>query len=119
MLNLDTHILIFALSDQLHVSERKLLSENPWSVSGIVFWELEKLSQLKKIELDLEDREVQSLLSKIHVWPIDLNVCRYLRALDFKSDPVDEIISATSIAYRVPLLTRDRKIKKSKVVPLA
>ncbi len=118
MLNLDTHILIFALTNELSASEKKLLSENPWSVSGIVFWEIEKLSQLGRIELDLEDREVQSRLTKIHAWPIDLNVCRYLRTLDFKSDPADEIIAATSIAHRIPLLTRDKKIRKSKVVPL-
>lgn len=38
---------------------------------------------------------------------------------DFKSDPADEIIAATSLVHRVPLLTRDRKIKKSKIVPFA
>ena len=42
-----------------------------------------------------------------------------LKNLDFRSDPADSIIAATSLAYQVPLLTRDRVILKSKVVPFA
>lgn len=116
MLNLDTHILIYALSGDLRPHERKLLSSQPWSISAIVLWELAKLSQLKRIELDFEDVEVRRALSQIHIWPISYDVCRQIRHLDFKSDPADELIAATSIAYNVPLLTRDRKIKKSKQV---
>jgi PIN domain nuclease of toxin-antitoxin system len=40
-------------------------------------------------------------------------------ALDFRGDPADEIIAATSVVHRAPLLTRDRQIRRSKVVPLA
>jgi predicted nucleic acid-binding protein len=39
--------------------------------------------------------------------------------LDFRSDPADEIIAATSIVHRLPLVTRDREIKKSKLVLFA
>ena len=35
MLNLDTHVLIFALTGALRKRERELLSENNWSVSAI------------------------------------------------------------------------------------
>jgi antitoxin (DNA-binding transcriptional repressor) of toxin-antitoxin stability system len=41
------------------------------------------------------------------------------RALDFKSDSADEIIAATSLTHDIPLLTRDSRIRKSKVVKLA
>ncbi len=119
MLNLDTHILIYALTGELTPRERKLLSNQTWSISAIVLWELAKLSSLKRIQLDLEDPEVNRVLSKIHLWPIDLEICRALRKLDFHGDPADELISATSLVHRVPLLTRDKKIKKSRKVPLA
>lgn len=119
MLNLDTHILIYALSGELTPKEKKLLSAEPWGIAAIVLWELAKLAQLKRIELDLDDKEVLRALSKIHVWPIDLAVCRALNKLDFKGDPADELIAATSLVHRVPLLTRDRQIKRSKRVPLA
>jgi PIN domain nuclease of toxin-antitoxin system len=119
MLNLDTHILIFALADELDKREKTLLSKNLWSISAVVLWELEKLFQLGRINLDIHDSEVSRTLSKLHIWPIDLQVCKQLRALDFKSDPADELIAATSLVHEVPLLTRDQKIRKSKIVPLA
>ena len=119
MLNLDTHILIHALTDHLTSMEKELLSKNPWSISAIVLWEIAKLSELKRIEMDLDDPEVARVLTKIQVWPIDLEVCRHLKRIDFKSNPADELIAATSLVHRVPLLTRDTKILKSKVVPLA
>ena len=46
MLNLDTHILVYALSDELRPRERKLLSGAKWTISAIVLWELAKLVQL-------------------------------------------------------------------------
>jgi PIN domain nuclease of toxin-antitoxin system len=39
-----------------------------------------------------------------------------LRTLDFRSDPADEIIAATSLAHNVPLVTRDARVRASKLV---
>jgi len=83
-----------------------------------VLWELAKLVQLGRIELDLDDREVSRILSLIHVWPLDLSIARASTDLDFRGDPADEIIAATSVVLGVPLLTRDREIRRSKIVPL-
>jgi len=52
-------------------------------------------------------------------WPITLDVARAIEHLDFKGDPPDEIIAATSLVHGVPLLTRDTRILASRVVPLA
>jgi PIN domain nuclease of toxin-antitoxin system len=52
------------------------------------------------------------------VWDIDREVCRAMvRDLDFESDPAGELIAATSIVHRVPLVTRDEKILRSRMVP--
>jgi PIN domain nuclease of toxin-antitoxin system len=48
-----------------------------------------------------------------------VDVCRAIRELDFRGDPADEIIGATSLVHRVPLVTRDQRIRKSRLVPLA
>ena len=72
MLNLDTHILIYALSDQLTKKEKDILSRQPWSISSIVIWEITKLSQLKRIEIDLDDPDFSLVLSNIHIWQINL-----------------------------------------------
>ncbi len=119
MLNLDTHIVIFALTGALRRRERELLSENNWSISAIVLWELAKLAELGRLALDLDDVEVVRTLQRLHVWPIDLEVARRSTRLDFDGDPADQLIAATSIVHRLPLLTRDRSIRGSKVVPLA
>lgn len=119
MINLDTHILVFALSGELRPSEQDLLARDRWSISAIVLWELAKLVQLGRLDMDLDDRDVARALDRVQVWPINLAVARASTRLDFKSDPADEIIAATSVVHNVPLLTRDSVILRSKIVPLA
>jgi PIN domain nuclease of toxin-antitoxin system len=119
MLNLDTHVLLYALTDELTAGERALLSNETWSISAIVLWEIAKLSELGRIELDLDDAELARTLARIHTWLLTLDICRSIKSLDFDSDPADEIIAVTSIVHRVPLLTRDRKMRRSKMIPLA
>ena len=86
---------------------------------GAVLLELAKLVQLGRINLDFDDGEVLDLLGRLHVWPIDLAVARASTQFDFRSDPADELIAATSIVYRVPLVMRDRLLLSSNLVPLA
>ena len=119
MLNLDTHILIHAFTGNLTAKEQALLTGEQWSISAIVLWEISKLSQLGRIEFDLADPEILAVLNRVHVWPIDVQVCQTLARLDFKSDPADELIAATSLVHGIPLVTRDSKLLKSEVVPLA
>lgn len=81
MLNLDTHILIFAVNGDLRPAERELLSSNRWSVSSIVLWELAKLVQLGRIGMNLDSRDVRNVLARLHVWPIDRKLPRLQSAL--------------------------------------
>ena len=96
-----------------------MLENDDWSLSAIVPWELAKLVQLGRIDMDLEDREVTRTLNGIHLWPIDFTIARASTRLDFAGDPADELIAATSIVHEIPLLTRDRAMLRSKIVPLA
>ena len=118
MLNLDTHILLDAFNDDLTRVEKKIISSQSWSISAIVLWELAKLVQLQRIALDLNDENFLNALSHIHIWPLDFKIATLSTQLDFKSDPADEIIAATSIVHGIPLIPRDKNIKKSKLVPL-
>lgn len=119
MLNLDTHILVFALDGALSRRERALLERSVWSISGIVLWELAKLAQLGRLDMNIEDREFGRILSRVHVWPLDREIALASTRLDFRGDPADEIIAATSVVHGVPLVTRDRTIRRSRIVPLA
>jgi len=39
--------------------------------------------------------------------------------LDLRSDPADELIAATSVVHNLPLVTRDPKLRASRITPLA
>jgi PIN domain nuclease of toxin-antitoxin system len=119
MLNLDTHIVVSLLSGDLTVRESELITNDSLAVCDIVLWELAKLVQLKRLVLDMDSVAFRRSLRHFTVLPITIQIARQSTTLDFKSDPADEIIAATSIVERIPLLTRDRKILKSRRVPLA
>jgi PIN domain nuclease of toxin-antitoxin system len=119
MLNLDTNILIEGLKGGLTKRERELLEGEGIAISGIVLWEISKLVQLKRLSLDMDSSAFRKLLAQLTVYPITLEIARRSAALDFRSDPADEIIAATSVVENIPLVTRDRKILRSKMVPLA
>ena len=119
MLNLDTHIAVAVLNGDLNSQEYGLVSVEPLAISAIVLWELAKLVQLKRLKLDLESQEFREFLRQVAVIPITIEIAVKSTQLDFRSDPADEIIAATSLVEQIPLLTRDARLLKSRVVPLA
>lgn len=119
MLNLDTHILLYAVTGALTPDEERLLRSQPWSISAIVLWEIAKLAQLGRIAVDLDDRQVVRTLAKVHLWPITAEIARTSIRLDVRGDPADELIAATSVVHEVPLVTRDRVLRRSRNVPVA
>lgn len=119
MLNLDSHILIAAVARRLRADEARVMATDHRAISGIVLWELGHLHRERRIRMRLDDPDFRRILDTIEVLPITLEVASELRRLDFRSDPADEIIAATSIVHDVPLVTRDARILNSKVVPLA
>ena len=119
MLNLDTHVVIHLLSGTLQDEEVRLMEGQQVGISCIVLWELAKLKQLGRIAFGPDEPRIRDFLSQTTIWTIDTAVAMRSTQLDFSSDPADELIAATSIVHRVPLLTRDARIRTSKLVPLA
>ena len=119
MLNLDTHILVNAVSNLLTPAEKVALESDEWGISDIVLWEIEMLYARRRIGFGLDDPRLMNTLRYVTIWPITPEVCLTVRRLDFRSDPADEIIAATSLAYDVPLVTRDARIRTSKLVRFA
>lgn len=119
MLNLDTHVLLHAVTGQLRPAELRRLGNDTWSISAIVLWEIAKLAQLGRIAVDLDDPEVVRVLARLHVWPLTREIARESTRLDIRGDPADELIAATSVVHKIPLVTRDRALLRSRIVPLA
>lgn len=119
MLNLDTHILLGLFFGELSDRERNLIHGKNLAISDIVLWEIAKLAQRGRITIDFDDPKFIRAMRQVTVFPVTVEIARQSTELDFNSDPADELIAATSVVEQIPLLTRDRKILKSKVVPLA
>lgn len=119
MLNLDTHIFLYAVTAQVTAAEDRRLRAEQWSISAIVLWEISKLAQLGRIEVDLDDPQVRRTLAGVRLWPITVEIAKQSTRLDVHGDPADELIAATSVVHKVPLMTRDRTLRRSRVVPLA
>lgn len=114
MLNLDTHVLLAAAGESLNRTEAALLRRTAsWGISAIVLWEIELLFRGRRIAAGLDDPGLAMLLDTLTIWSLDRDVALALRELDFRADPADEIIAATSLAHRVPLVTRDARMRSS------
>lgn len=75
MLNLDTQIVLSINRRDLRPRERELLAEETWSISAAVFWELAKLVQIGRIDLNLDDREIQEFLVSLVCMTHQLSGC--------------------------------------------
>jgi len=119
MLNLDTHMLVALITGDVSPAELACTINQPLAISDIVLWELAMLVEKGRLAMDLESPEFRAWLRQLTVFPISIEIARQSTHLDFSSDPADEIIAATSLVENIPLLTRDRRIRKSRIVPLA
>lgn len=119
MLNLDTHIIALLLAGKLNQQERSLVASESVAISDIVLWELAMLRAAGRIEMDFKSAPFRQLLRELTIFPITMGIAETSTPLDFSADPADEIIAATSVVERIPLLTRDRRILKSRMVPFA
>jgi PIN domain nuclease of toxin-antitoxin system len=125
---LDTHILIWLLiaPDNLSPKAKKAIlasrKSGPLALSAISLWEIAWLVESKRIAIDVSvDSFVKKCASYVQVLPITQEIA--VRSVQFPksypNDPQDRIIGATAIVEGARLLTHDKLIAKSGLVPLA
>lgn len=125
---LDTHILIWWLTDvtQLSEAQREVVKsagpDGPVHVSDISLWEVAMLHNLGRIRLALPlrdwlDKAVAPPL--VRRQPISPGVAAEVAALpdSFHRDPADRIIVATARILGATLLTRDHRIVAAGLTP--
>jgi PIN domain nuclease of toxin-antitoxin system len=128
MILLDTHILVWALiaPDHLSAKARKIIraarKSGPLALSAVSLWEIAWLAENKRIEVDVSvDSFVRQCASYVQVLPLTPEIA--VRSVQFPdtypNDPQDRMIGATAILEGLRLLTHDRRIVKSGLVPLA
>ncbi len=125
---LDTHVLLWWLAGDRRLSRGqrrtigKASGESPLGLSDISLWEIATLHELGRIEVDrplrdwLEQASAPPLVRRI---PISPAVAAEVAALpaSFHRDPADRIIVATARLFGAKLLTSDRRIIESDLLP--
>ena len=123
-LAVDTHAALWwsFLPDKLSRKARKELdTANELVLSGIVLWEVALLVRKGRIELPVSVAEWLSGLESSARWRIvalDARIALDADALEMHEDPADRFIVATALRCQVPLVTKDRAIRASKLVPI-
>jgi PIN domain nuclease of toxin-antitoxin system len=127
MILLDTHIVVWLAFDPEKLSERAKESirgarrEGGLAISGITLLELAWLAENGRVETTLSvESFVRLCASKMTVLPITPEIAARAVSLpdSFPKDPQDRLIGATALVEGVQLVTRDKQIKKSRIVPI-
>lgn len=115
---IDTHTLLFFLSDSKELPEtlKNLIAEEKnIAVSIISLWEIAIKQSLGKLKIDYSLTELENFcfssdISILPVLPGELDIIKTLP--DIHGDPFDRLIISQAIYNAAILITRDKKIPK-------
>lgn len=128
MILLDTPILIWLLiaPEKLSPKARKSIlaarKAGQLAISAISLWEIAWMAENKRIDIDVSvESFVKKCAAYVEVLPISPEIA--VRSVQFPNsypkDPQDRIIGATAVIEGIRLLTHDKQIAGSGLVPLA
>jgi len=124
---LDTHVVLWLTSDPDKLSSKARAAievsrknADGMAICDITLLELTTLASKGRIQVGLSLESVlQEIESRFVVLPISSRACA--RAMSFPTtypkDPADRIIAATALVEGLSLITADREIRRSKLVP--
>lgn len=119
MIVLDTHALVWAVTDDRKLGRRaRALIDRLWAagqvaVSSIAFWEVGILQARRRLELPASVREWRDSVLGAGAVELTLDGMVAVRALDLSGlhdDPVDRFIVATALVHGVALMTADERL---------
>jgi PIN domain nuclease of toxin-antitoxin system len=123
----DTHVVVWLAfhRDKLSRKAREAIedarkSEHGLAICDITLLELATLASKGRLHLDITfESFLREVESRFVVLPISSGACTRTIELpvSYPKDPADRIIGATALVEGLTLLTADREIRRSKVVP--
>lgn len=124
MILLDTHVVVWSLSEPVRLSSvaRTALEVarnegTPLAISAVTLVEISILARKRRISAgDDLAAYLSDVESTFLVLPVLSRVCLRLVELpeSYPGDPVDQMIGATALAEGIPLVTADEKIRRAR-----
>jgi len=119
---LDTHVLIWLATDPAKLSPsaaQAIRREGGIAISAITLWELAWLAAHHRLAISgTVEAFVEEITSRTAIRPITAKVAALANQFPpgYSSDPCDCLIGATALAEGIPLVTKDRTIRKSRAI---
>lgn len=123
----DTHVVVWLAFEQDRISSkaRTAIDEarslrDGLAVSDMSLWEVGTLASRGRIQLGISlESFLQEIEVRFVVLPISGRACARAMELPatYPKDPADRIIAATALVEGLSLITADREIRRSKLVP--
>jgi PIN domain nuclease of toxin-antitoxin system len=122
MVVLDTHAVVWWAGDPRRLSAKAAAAIDKAESVGlptIVFWETALLVRKGRLDLGMSAQEWMEkiqLIPRIAPLPLTPEVAVLADSLSMHADPVDRFVVATAIHHRFPLITKDRLLRRLKIV---
>ena len=125
MILLDTHVLAWLSFDPSKLSRlaasaiRRASGDGGLCISAITLWELGWLIAHGRLQMPgTLETVLEKVSSRVAVLPITQKIAALANQFpqDFPNDPCDRLIGATSLAEGVILITKDERIRASKLL---
>lgn len=120
---LDTHVLLWALTDDPRLSPRARAAISDGRtrllVSAVSAWEMTIKSQLGKLRVPTD---LPAQLVALHADPLDISITHCLAVAElppYHSDPFDRLLVAQARTERLTLVTHDALVQRYDVPVLA
>jgi PIN domain nuclease of toxin-antitoxin system len=123
----DTHVVVWLAFDQDQISRKARTAiddarknADGLAISDITLLELATLASKGRIRLNISlESFLQEVESRFVVLPISGRACARAMGLPatYPKDPADRIIGATALVEGLSLLTADRGIRRSRMLP--
>ena len=122
MVVLDTHALVWWAGDPGRLSAKAaaaIAKADRVGLPAIVFWEMVLLVRKGRLDLGMsaEDwAEKIQMIPRVAALPLTPEVAVLADSLRMHSDPADRFVVATAMHHRIPLITKDRLLRRLKIV---